>query len=262
MRYVGGKYRIATRLAPLIDTARIHTRATAYVEPFLGGAATFTLNAPRFRHAIGADVVPDLVAMWTAARDGWVPPADLDEATYAALRDAEPSALRGFAGFGCSFGGKWFGGYARARIVAGKTLADPDAYNEAASSSARIVRQARGVPAAEYVLADYRDLAIPPGAVVYADPPYAGTTGYGAAGAFDPAEFWHVAQGWAQAGAAVLVSEHAAPAPWVEVWSHALPDFLSGANTAGARVERLFALPELAELYAGDAALFDLEAPA
>lgn len=257
MRYVGGKFRIATQLAELVNTARLHTRATTYVEPFLGGAATFTLNAPRFRRAIGADVVPDLIALWQAAHDGWQPPTELDEDTYAELRHAEPSALRGFAGFACSFGGRWFGGLAR-NHGNGYTRPTGDLVDEIAVSARRIVAQAAAAPHAEYVLADYRDLVIPPGSVVYADPPYAGTTGYTAAGSFDHAEFWQVAKAWAASGAAVLVSEHTAPAPWVEVWTGSLPDHLSGRQTPGARVERLFALPDLAELYAAAPSLLDL----
>lgn len=255
MRYVGGKFRIAAHLEPLVNSARIHTRATTYVEPFLGGASTFTLNAPRFRRAIGADVVPDLIAMWQAARDGWTPPTDLDEDTYRALRDAEPSALRGFAGFACSFGGKWFGGFARSY---GTGHPAGVIYDEVTTSSRRVADQAQAVPHAEYVVSDYRALSIPSGSLIYADPPYAGTLGYDAAGPFDYAEFWRVAERWARDGNAVLVSEHAAPEPWVEVWSATLPDYLSGRQEAGARVERLFALPDLAAIYAEGPGLFDL----
>jgi hypothetical protein len=59
-----------------------------------------------------------------------------------------------------------------------------------------------------FTVADYRDVK-PTGAVIYADPPYAGTTGY-ANGVFDSAEFYE----WCEARAldnAVYVSEFTVP---------------------------------------------------
>lgn len=47
--------------------------------------------------------------------------------------------------------------------------------------------------------------------VIYADPPYAGTTGYDAAGAFDTDAFWARCVEWAAFGVRVYVSEFATP---------------------------------------------------
>lgn len=236
MRYVGGKTRIAKPLAELIRTAR-EDRST-YVEPFLGGASVFSVVAPAFPRTVAADVVPDLVLMWQAARDGWTPPSDLSEAEYAALRHAEPSALRGFAGFGCSFGGKWFGGYARG---AGRNFPD--------EASRRVVARAAGLAGSLICLADYRDLdqLIDAGAVVYCDPPYAGTTGYAAASPWDADTFWATAADWATRGAAVLVSEYAAPDGWEVVWERQHRQSLQGGTAPRpATTERVFALPHTA----------------
>lgn len=241
MQYLGGKYRIASRIAPLIVAAA--EGRTRYVEPFLGGAAVFERVAPHFPDATGADVVEDLVLMWRAAIDGWVPPSDVTEEDYARLRDAEPSALRGFVGFGCSFGGKWFGGFARARIAGGRPAKEP---TSAPGSSRSVVRTAQRIGHARIVRSDYRRLDVGPDTVVYADPPYSGTTGYGASGVFDSAEFWRVAEGWAASGAAVLVSEQSAPSPWESVWTRDLPNYLRGDQVAGARTEHLYALPHTA----------------
>lgn len=78
MRYMGGKSRIAKRIAPFLiaDGARCHT----YLEPFIGGGSVFAEVAPHFEKAIGADVVPDLVMLWSKVgthrkrsrtRSGW-----------------------------------------------------------------------------------------------------------------------------------------------------------------------------------------------
>jgi len=56
---------------------------------------------------------------------------------------------------------------------------------------------------------DYRQLVIPEGAVVYCDPPYEGTYGYGME--FDHAEFWDWCRTVASNGNKVFVSEYNAP---------------------------------------------------
>ena len=109
MRYLGGKGRIAKPITEILsDTDR-----QFYLEPFMGGGAVFSRVASNFKHPIGSDISFDLILMWTALRDGWIPQENLSETEYQSLRNSAPSALRGLAGFGASFGGKWFGGYAR-----------------------------------------------------------------------------------------------------------------------------------------------------
>ena len=53
--------------------------------------------------------------MWKALQNGWIPPNDISEEEYKYIRENknENMALTSFVGFGCSFAGKWFGGYAR-----------------------------------------------------------------------------------------------------------------------------------------------------
>lgn len=229
--YQGGKGRIAKAIAEII--LREGAGRSTYVEPFLGSAATFAAVAPRFRQAIGADVHEDLVLMWLEVLDGWAPPESLSREEYDALRHAEPSALRAFAGFPCSFGGKWFDGYAR----------DPKSdRNFARAASRSILRRAEGMRGASILRADYRTLAryIGPDTVVYADPPYADTRAYAGAGPFDSVEFWGVAEGWAEAGALVLVSEYAAPPGWREVWAVERHTSTALDNRGARATDRLF----------------------
>jgi hypothetical protein len=100
--------------------------------------------------------------------------------------------MHGFCEFGVSFGGKSWGGYT-------ERLAGP--------SARAVVRDVRLVIAAggSFRCIDYRQS---PEGLTYADPPYAGTTGY-STGHFDHAAFWT----WAE-GRDALVSEETAPAHW------------------------------------------------
>lgn len=210
MQYMGGKSRIAKPIADIIVAAR--GDRTFYVEPFLGAGSVALRVASSFTRLVLADSSPDLVKLWRAVQRGWVPPTTLSEDDYRALRHAKPSALRGFAGFPCSFGGKWFGGYAR----------DPKGgRNFAESASRSMVKRGETLRDALIMRADYRDVvsSIPlHKAVIYADPPYAGTTAYGNVESFDSAEFWREMKFCVKAGAIVFVSEYAAPKGWREVW--------------------------------------------
>lgn len=220
--YLGGKTRVARHIAEQIAQRR-GARQT-YVEPFLGSAAVASRVAPTFDRALLSDASPDLMLMWQALQDGWAPPTSLSEPEWRTLRDAAPSALRGFAGFPCSFGGKWFGGYAR----------DPKGGRNFAASAARsVTSRAATIAHADLRLGDYRAIADaidPTDTVIYADPPYSGTTAYGAVAPFDTAEFWDTARGWADSGVLVLVSEYAAPDDWRPVWSRETPVTLAKAN--------------------------------
>jgi DNA adenine methylase len=236
MRYMGGKARIAGRLAPVILDVIRETGATTYWEPFLGGANIFTRVVPHVETAIGSDVMPDLIMMWQAIQRGWLPPDFVTREEYAALRRAEPSALRAFVGFGCSFGGKWFGGYG-AHTPDIRHPRDHVSYGSAIA----LRKQIPAIQRARVALLDYRDARPRPGWAIYCDPPYAGTTTYTGADAWDADEFWTTAQRWAESGCHVLVSEYAAPDGWSVLWEGETRGSLDRATNATVTTERLFA---------------------
>lgn len=215
MRYIGGKSKLAKSLATHILTNT--TDRAYYVEPFIGGGSTFATVAPSFEIAVGGDLSEDLILMWQGLTDGtFVPPTSITEDQYAELRQAEPSALRGFVGYGGSFGGKFFGGFARGKKLNG----EPRNYvDESARSIQKIAAAISGVYT-QFVHTSYADLDISgtPGAVVYCDPPYLNTQGY-TTGAFDTPAFWTKCAEWANNGATVFVSEYVAPEGWESVWS-------------------------------------------
>lgn len=141
---------------------------------------------------------------------GYELPETITEEQYQAIRadkDADP-VLAGFAGFGCSFGGKWFGGYARD---------NKGGANYAAQSKRSLLKKMSTLGGAEFICGDYRKVPIPPGAVVYADPPYADTTGYNGE-KFDSKEFWQAMRLLADTGHTVYISEQTAPPDFICVW--------------------------------------------
>jgi len=153
------------------------------------------------------DAHAGLVALWNAVLAGWVPPDVVTPDEYAALRsEVGDSAARAYAGFACSFGGKYFGGFAR------KSDGSPDQ----SSSRASLLRKAEAIRPviSELRCASYTAYRPANDSVVYCDPPYITAATY-STGVWRPYEFWDKARAWAADGALVLVSEFQAPSDFV-----------------------------------------------
>lgn len=202
MQFQGGKSRMAKTIAGYINALPAHV----YMEPFIGGASVMAEVTIEYRY--GSDVDEDLIKMWHAVTRGlWTPPRNVTPEQYKAARNAEPSPYRTFVGYGCSWGGKWFGGYARGE---GRNFAD-----EGARRLERIAPRMHDVAffSRDFLRANF-DWTIDQDTVFYCDPPYAGTSGY-KTGSFDHGRFWERCNELSEMGAWVLVSERDAPDGWV-----------------------------------------------
>lgn len=231
MRYLGGKSKIAQRIAAVVLSS-VQERGT-YIEPFIGGGAVFEALAPHFAHPRAGDVHLDLMLMWQAVARGWIPPSVVTEEQHRWLRDQPPSALRGFVGFGCSFGAIWFSGFARPSA----SEADRNIAEEASRS---VVRVCPILAHAEIRCCSYEQWDVRERDVVYCDPPYAGTTEYVDADGFDHLRFWRVLDGWVEAGAHVFVSEYTAPSHWRSVGEAMHKQHVAGGQNFTTTTERLF----------------------
>lgn len=235
MRYVGSKKRIAKRILDEILSRR--ENRDVYWEPFCGGLNSFSVVAPHFRKAFASDAHQDLILMWQTIQGGWIPPTEVTEEEYQDLRAAEPSALRGFVGMGGSFGGKWFGGYAR-----GGFNSDGSPRNHQRESSTAAVQRMASLSEIDVTFrnASYSEGSAGPGFVVYCDPPYASTLGYRGTDEFDSESFWKWCRKQSRAGALVLVSEYTAPDDFtcVAEFSHRMSVALTGNRKV--TTERMF----------------------
>lgn len=152
-----------------------------------------------------------------------VEPPLLTESEYKTLKFAKPSPLRGFAGAGCSYNGKWFGSYAH--------NAGERSYIEEARKS--IIKEAALMSNVKFAQSDFSKVEVPDGSLLYADPPYSGTTDYKTS--FSSFRFWHFARKWS-AKARVYVSEYRAPPDFVPIWEK---EIVSGMNSKKV-MEKLF----------------------
>ena len=159
---------------------------------------------------IGSDNNDYLISMWKDLQSGWQPPSKMSKEMYLNIKENKEEykpALVAIAGFCATYNAKWFGGYARNK---GGT-------NYAAQSKRSLLKDMATLGDAEFICGDYKKVPIPPGAVVYADPPYADTTGYNGE-KFDSKEFWRAMRLLADTGHTVYISEQTAPPDFVCVW--------------------------------------------
>lgn len=205
MQYTGGKYKLAQRLSKTM--LGFTPNRQFYLEPFVGGASVLDKMAPHFKFSAASDINRDIVEYWIALQNGWEPPSHLSRQEYNSLKKAEPSPLRTFAGFGCSFGGKWFGGYAQG------------SYDDYATVARRTsLKKVSHFQYTQFHVCDYRDWEIEPGYVIYCDPPYENTLSYGNY-TLDHDIFWDTMEAWSKLGAIVFVSELIAPSNWKPIWT-------------------------------------------
>lgn len=238
MQYLGGKSKIAKWLSAAINPTRRGDRVVW--DAFCGGlsiSAELSMRGP----TITTDANRALISLYQAVSRGWDPPETVTEEQYKlgkSLPDTDP--MKAFLGFGCSFGGKWFGGFARSKDP--KDGRSKRGYASQARNG--LIRDVGAIIAAGGVIMHCNFLEIEPDPedaddlVLYLDPPYLDTTGYGATGKFNHPKFYERVRQWA-ALTDVFVSEYKMPfgRPVLE-FTHDMS--VAGGVTKDARTERLY----------------------
>jgi DNA adenine methylase len=239
MQYLGGKSRLGKQIAYVIN--RIRRPGQPYWEPFCG-SCWVTIHVHKSGPRYCSDGCFELIEMWRELQNGWIPPKVVTEEMYQAAKSGEYSpAMRAFIGFGCSFGGKWFAGYAR----------QASGYNFAKGAGRFALQKAGELQDVLFTNCGYHVAPPDKHLLIYADPPYAGTTGYSAVKfPFSTVEFWQQVRKWAYDGHTVIVSEYAAPDDFeCIVEMPTATEIRTADNGRESRTERLFMHKSQAHLY-------------
>ena len=227
---MGSKNRLAKYLLPIILKDR--KPGQWYVEPFCGGCNLIDkVCGPR----IANDSNYYLIEMFKGVLDGVVIPDKITENEYKDIRDNKdkyPAWLVGFVGFGCSYGGKWFGGYARWIDKNGIPA------NYCKQSKTSLLKQIENLSGVLFFNKSYQELVIPDNSIVYCDPPYMGTTKY--KDSIDYTQFWNWCDGLVNKGHKVFVSEYNAPSDWGCVWEKEVNNTLVKDTGSKKGIEKLF----------------------
>lgn len=224
MIYMGSKARHFSSIIPFIRTDLYDN----YVEPFVGGANF--IDKVTFRNRIGSDIDEDLICMWQAVSDGWMPPENISEWEYEELKVSPPSPLKGYAAFALSYGGKKFGGWSR----------NNSGYDYVGAAYRNALKQFPLLRGVDFRLSSYEDLDIPRRSIVYCDPPYYGATGYSSK-KFNHVDFWDWVR-YTSKHNMVYVSEYSAPEDFTCIWSKETPVNMDYRKNKKLNTEKLFIL--------------------
>ena len=169
MRYFGGKARIAKDLSKFINENYLKGNTKPFVDLFCG-SCNITTKIDKDRLIIANDKHKYLMEMWKALQKGWIPPKDCTEEQYKIVLknlDIKPY-VSGFIGFGCSYSGKWLGGYCRDNIGRNYCL---NAHNS-------VLKKINEMKDVIFTSTNYNEVDIPLDSIVYCDIPYKNTTQY------------------------------------------------------------------------------------
>lgn len=231
MKYMGSKNRYAKYIIPFLENGR---RRNQYVVDIFCGGCNLIDKVSGLR--IANDIHPQLIALMKAIQTGWIPPTYISEEQYQEARDF-PERFKdyevGFIGFAASYSGKWFGGYARGKDQKGNPR------NYVAETARNLIKQSDGLRSVKFRCVDYRNLGIPKNSIIYADPPYAGTTEYSYP--FDHDAFWEWVREKCSEGHKCYISENSAPEDFECVWEQSRSSSMPIRGTKKS-IERLFTI--------------------
>ena len=179
------------------------------VSLFCGSCAIEIKLTQYFNQVICNDKHEYLIEMFKALQNGYDFPDEVSYELWDYTRNHkdEDKALTGYIGFGSSFGGRFFQGYAR----------DKKGRNYAKETKNSLLRDLEAVNKIKFLCGDYRDVLLPDGCVVYCDPPYNNTKDYTYMGKFDSDLFWGYMRQVSQEHL-VFISEQAAPDDFISIW--------------------------------------------
>lgn len=193
----------------------------AYVEPFVGGGNVICKVPQAGGPRVASDVNKYMVALLdVAGNKGWLPPESMTKTEWGRIKknqDNYAPELVAFAATGPTFGSKWMDEWAN--DYEGK---EGTRYRQARDA---VIRDASGLQGIVFYSLPYDQLTphIPPGSIVYCDPPYSGTEIYTGAktkikideslskNRWKPLAFWKWADALVEQGHKVYVSEYSGP---------------------------------------------------
>jgi site-specific DNA-adenine methylase len=218
MSYAGGKFRLSKKIhqvLSLVEQDIDNDNNRPILIPFSG-----LLSVSRKfkgRDITASDINPDLIMMLQGIQNcSFTPVKECSLDLYEQLKYSdEHSALRGYVGIFCSWGGQFYHAYKLKYQTRIDYLDNASRFLEKLQLD---IQDIKILDARSY------DTFQPDGnMLIYADPPYrlnklGGKDSYFQT--FDHAKFWDTMVEWSLKGNIVVVSERTAPKDWKKIWSH------------------------------------------
>lgn len=217
MKYMGGKYFISKQISEVMKQHVDSDDVSGYLEPFCGALSVLEKMTDTYE-CIASDYHPDLIQMWKDVQNNtFKPPEFVDETLYHKSKEYKsPNSTKGFIGFGMSFGGKFYAGYADKYRNDKKENYLQEAINS-------INKKYPKIQNVDFQCKSYDEWK-PKNMLIYCDPPYQ-TTRYPIKyrtdtkhyDIFDNEKFWNVMRHWSKNNH-VFISETTAPDDFVPIW--------------------------------------------
>lgn len=181
---------------------------------------------------IASDLNSDLISLFRALQIGWKSPQTITKEHYEFVKENQnymAPYYRAFVGIGCSFAGKWWGGFASGE---GRDFAN-ECYRG-------LIAQKPLIDSVSFTSCSYADWN-PYNMLIYCDPPYADTTPYAATVEFDSEAFWDIMKKWSRQENTIFVSEYSAPPDLTEcVYTWETKTTLVHKGSGLPRIDKLF----------------------
>jgi len=205
LQYLGGKSRISNQISEILNK---YTKDRTFYSLFCGSSSIESKIIAK--EVVLNDFHPYLIEMFLDLQKGRDFPENVSEEEYKRVKENKDldKGLSSFIGFGCSFGGKWWGGYAR----------QTKGLNYAKTCKNSLAKKMKTLSGAKFNNLDYREVEIKNDSVIYCDPPYKGTTGYSNSSDFSHDDFWEYMRKLSENNM-VFISEINAPEDFVPIWT-------------------------------------------
>ena len=214
VRYHGGKQLVGKEFSEIIYMISIiwekktKRKLVGYCEPFCGMCGIYKHIPEKFTNVnfkfFAGDKHKSLIMMWMELQNGWIPPKIINKKKFNTLKHSNiESSERAFIGFGSSFGGQYFQGYA---------------YKESPKNitniGEKLIEQSQKLKQVVFICGEYEIFSHIKNFIIYCDPPYnCNTTRYSKKGyheEFNHDEFYKWCN-FMSRNNLVLISEYSSP---------------------------------------------------
>ena len=219
MHYYGGKYRTGKEIAEILKQITTKINIKGYIEPFCGALGVFRHMTDDYYDCYASDGCEDLIMLWKEVQQNTFKKPNMTEKLWLRLKESKnPSALRAYAGFGCSFSGQWFISYSQ------NYIGDRNQNNESYNGLMKIQPFIKNIKFSHKDYRKYSRKLEKGGYLIYCDPPYANSSLKHKASSYDfnHEEFWNIMRLWRKWGNIVVISERSVPKDFKCIWKKSL----------------------------------------
>ena len=230
MKYMGSKRRIAKHILPIILKNRKENQV--FYDLFVGGGNLLDKVEGK---RVANDNNKYLIALFKEMQKDDFETPFITEEKYKDIQNSKDDYkdwVVGYTGFLLSFGGKFFGGYARDRKGSRE-------YNGEARRNLKA--QQNLIRDVDFYCGSYDEVPLIPNSIIYCDIPYKNTTQYNTSKGFDYEKFYNWCIEKSNEGHSVFISEYFMPEDRFDcIWQKEITNGLTVDGKQNKGIEKLF----------------------